>query len=54
MGRHYFQLYHDEDQPCDDLVPIQLLYSGGVLNGKYLSLFHVVRDDILGRFQGVP
>jgi len=33
MGRHYFQLYHDEDQHCDNLVPIQLLYSGGVLNG---------------------
>ena len=33
MGRHYFQLYHDEDQPCDDLVPIQLMYSGGVMNG---------------------
>ena len=33
MGRHYFQLYHDEDQPCDDLVPIQLMYSSGVMNG---------------------
>ena len=33
MGRHYFQLNYDEEQPCDDLVPIQLMYSGGVMNG---------------------
>lgn len=33
MGRHYFQLNHDENQSCDGLVPIQLMYSGGVMNG---------------------
>ena len=32
MGLHYFQLNYDENAPCDDLTPIQLLYSGGVLN----------------------
>ena len=33
MGRHYFQLNYDVNAPCDDLTPIQLIYSGGVLNG---------------------
>ena len=33
MGRHYFNLNYDENQPCDELIPIQLIYSGGVLNG---------------------
>jgi len=34
MGRHYFQLNHDTSAPCDaNLVPIQLMYSSGVLNG---------------------
>jgi len=35
MGRHYFQLNYDTNAPCDSssLVPIQLVYSGGVLNG---------------------
>merc|ERR1712038_2210885 len=34
MGRHYFQLNYDTNAPCDSssLVPIQLVYSGGVLN----------------------
>jgi len=32
MGRHYFQLNYDVNAPCDDLTPIQLVYSGGVLN----------------------
>ena len=34
MGRHYFQLNYDTSAICDPtLVPIQLLYSGDVLNG---------------------
>merc|ERR1739844_889170 len=33
MGRHYFQLNYDVNAPCVDLTPIQLIYSGGVLNG---------------------
>ena len=33
MGRHYFNLNYDVNAPCDDLTPIQLIYSGGVLNG---------------------
>jgi len=34
MGRHYFQLNHDTSASCDEnLVPIQLMYSSGVLNG---------------------
>ena len=35
MGRHYFQFQHDPSaQICDpSLTPIQLMYSGGVLNG---------------------
>ena len=32
MGRHYFNLNYDPNQSCDELVPIQLVYSGGVLN----------------------
>ena len=32
MGRHYFNLNYDENAPCEDLTPIQLVYSGGVLN----------------------
>ena len=36
MGLHYFQLNYDVNAACDNLTPIQLLYSGGVLNGKYL------------------
>jgi len=33
MGRHYFNLNYDVNGSCDDLTPIQLIYSGGVLNG---------------------
>lgn len=34
MGRHYFQLNHDTSAACDaNLVPIQLMFQGGVLNG---------------------
>ena len=32
MVLHYFQLNYDVNAPCDDLTPIQLLYSEGVLN----------------------
>ena len=38
MGLHYFQLNYDENARCDDLTPIQLLYSGGVLNKAPLVL----------------
>ena len=34
MGRHYFNLDYNTEAPCNhDLVPIQLMYSGDVLNG---------------------
>ena len=34
MGRHYFNLNYDTSAPCNnELVPIQLVYSGDVLNG---------------------
>jgi len=34
MGRHYFNLNYDTNAACDpNLVPIQLIYSGDVLNG---------------------
>jgi len=34
MGRHYFNMYYDPDQPCTpDNIPVQLVFSGGVLNG---------------------
>ena len=34
MGRHYFNLNYDTNAVCDpNLVPIQLIYSGDVLNG---------------------
>ena len=34
MGVHYFyQMGYDENATCSTLAPIQLLYSGGVLNG---------------------
>ena len=34
MGRHYFNLNYDTNAVCDPgLVPIQLIYSGDVLNG---------------------
>jgi len=32
MGRHYFHLNYDK-ATCEGLVPIQWMYSGGVLNG---------------------
>ena len=32
MGRHYFEFNYDVNGSCDDLTPIQLVYSGGVLN----------------------
>lgn len=32
MGRHYFNLNYDVNASCEDLTPIQLIYSGGVLN----------------------
>ena len=32
MGRHYFQLNYDVNAPCDDLTPLQLVFSGGFLN----------------------
>ena len=34
MGRHYFNLNYDVEAPCEpNNIPVQLLYSGGVLNG---------------------
>ena len=32
MGRHYFNLNYDVNAPCDDLTPIQVVFSDGVLN----------------------
>ena len=34
MGRHYFNLNYDVEAPCEpNNIPVQLLYSGEVLNG---------------------
>ena len=34
MGRHYFNLNYDVEAPCEpNNIPVQLLYSGDVLNG---------------------
>jgi len=33
MGDHYFNLYYDEDQSCDEIVPFQVVYLDGQLNG---------------------
>ena len=34
MGRHYFNLNYDLEAPCEpNNIPVQLLYSGDVLNG---------------------
>ena len=62
MGRHYFQLNYDVDASCDDLTPIQLVMSGGVLNGFVWqhpttldgSLFESVNAFALGQIVDRP
>lgn len=43
MGVHFLTSYYDPDQPCDEsLLPFQLVYDGGLLNGFVFQHIGVV------------